>query len=100
MLTHEQIEHLALLARLKLAPEEFEQYRADLTKIVDYVGELREISTEGTEALHHVLGLTNVLRRDDERMGRDERLAGKLIAMSQKEKDGFVAVPRVLYHEF
>lgn len=99
MLTHEQIEHLALLARLKLSTEELEHYRGTLAAILDYVGELRQVDTEGTEALHHVLGLTNTLRRDSERIGRDEHLAGTLAAMSGKEKDGFIAVPRVLYHE-
>ena len=98
MLILEQMKRLVLLARLGLSGEEIERYRADLAGILEYVGELKKVDTAGVEPLHNVLGMTNVLRSDDERILRDEHLAGKLAGMAPKQKDGFVSVPRVLYH--
>lgn len=93
------IERLALLARLHLGEEERKRYQADLQKIIGYVDELTEIDTVDIEPVHHLLGLTNVLRGDDERTLRTGDGAAKLIAMVPKSKDGFVIVPRVLYHD-
>lgn len=93
------IKHLALLARLHLGDDEREHYQADLEKIIGYVDELAHVGTADIEPTHHVLGVTNVLRSDDKRILRDEQGAAKLIGMTPKSKDGFVCVPRVLYHE-
>lgn len=92
------IERLASLARLYLGDGERERYRADLEKIIGYVNELADVDVADTEPPHHVLGLTNVLRSDDAPV-RNEELAKKLIDMAPKSKDGFLCVPRVLYHE-
>lgn len=93
------IKHLALLARLHLGEEEREHYQADLEKIIGYVDELAHMDAADIEPTRHVLGVTNVLRGDDERILRDGDGASKLIAMAPKSKDGFVIVPRVLYHD-
>lgn len=64
-LTQEQVEKLALLARLKLTPEEVERYAGQLTDILSYVEMLSEVDTEGVPETHQVTGLSNVVREDE-----------------------------------
>ena len=97
MLSEEETKHLALLARLELSEAELSLYRQDLERILDYVGELRKLDTRGVNPLDHVLHLQNVLR-DDEQARSYERVAETLVQMSPEEKNGYIVVPRVLYH--
>ena len=62
--TREEIEHLAKLARLELSEEEIVRYQGEMGRILDYVGELREVDTKGVEPTAQVTGLVNRLRED------------------------------------
>lgn len=63
-ITREQVERIAYLARLRLSEGETEAMIGHLDRILDYVGELSEISTEGVEPTSHVLRLATPLRDD------------------------------------
>lgn len=93
------IERLASLARLRIAASEYERYGRELEGILAYIDGLKEADATDIEPVHHVLGLTNVLRADDERILRDEKKAATLVAVAPESENGFVRVPRVLYHE-
>ena len=99
MLTNEEIEHLALLSRLELSGTELARYRGDLERILAYVGELKTLDTEVVSPMHHVLGIENVVREDRAPILRDESMAARLVAMAPREKNGYIMVPRILYHE-
>ncbi len=45
-LTREEIEKVALLARLRLSPDELETMTVQLSQIVEYVEQLSELDTE------------------------------------------------------
>ena len=64
MLTIEQIDHIATLARIRLTDQEREQYRAELSSILDYIAQLEEVDTQGIEPLFQVTGLVNSFRTD------------------------------------
>jgi aspartyl-tRNA(Asn)/glutamyl-tRNA(Gln) amidotransferase subunit C len=68
-LTKEQVEHIARLARLKLTPEETEQYRAQLSAILDYARRLQSVDTSGIPPTSSVLPPRSVLRQDQARPG-------------------------------
>jgi aspartyl-tRNA(Asn)/glutamyl-tRNA(Gln) amidotransferase subunit C len=61
----EEIRHIADLARMELKPEETEAFRARISSILEYVGQLSECRTEGVEPMAHVAPLANVLRPDE-----------------------------------
>jgi aspartyl-tRNA(Asn)/glutamyl-tRNA(Gln) amidotransferase subunit C len=66
-LTREEVEHVALLGRLELTPEEVERFTGQLNAILDYFEQLRRIDTEGVPPTSHVLPLENVFREDEVR---------------------------------
>jgi aspartyl-tRNA(Asn)/glutamyl-tRNA(Gln) amidotransferase subunit C len=92
-LTVEEVAKVALLARLRLAPEELERYTSQLNSIVDYVAQLQELDTTGVEPLAHGIEVRNVFR-DDVRgpaLEREQALSNA----PKRNQTGFL-VPAVL----
>lgn len=56
---------MAKLARLGLTEQEVEKLQTQLSNILDYVGQLNEVDTEGVEPTAQVTGLINVTRNDN-----------------------------------
>lgn len=63
-LSTEEVAKVAVLARLRLAPEELETFTGQLNAIVDYVAQLQELDTTGVEPLAHGVEVRNVFRDD------------------------------------
>ena len=64
MLSEEEIQKLANLARLEIEPSFKPVVTSHVNSIIGYVARLNEIDTSGVEAMSHVQGATNVLRED------------------------------------
>lgn len=92
-LSREEVQKVALLARLKLTSEELELMTRQLNQIVEYVEQLREVDTTDVEPLAHPLPVTNRFRDDEVRpsLPREEALK------NAPDHDGeFFLVPPVL----
>jgi aspartyl-tRNA(Asn)/glutamyl-tRNA(Gln) amidotransferase subunit C len=63
-LSRQDIEKVALLARLRLSDEEAQTMTAELGKIVAFVDQLAEVDTDGVEPMAHAIELGNVFRDD------------------------------------
>lgn len=72
MLTKEDVQHIATLARIRLSDAEIEIFQKDLGTILDFVGKLNELDTKDMEATSQVTGLANVYRNDE--AAREESL--------------------------
>ncbi len=59
-----EIEHVAMLARLKLDDEELTQFTTQIGDILSYVEKLNELDTTKVEPTSHVFDLKNVFRND------------------------------------
>ena len=94
-LTTEEVARIAHLARLALTGDEIELFSRQLTSILEYADQLREVNTAGIAPTSHPLALTAVMRDDERRpsLDRDEALAG---APESDPGRGFFKVPRVL----
>ena len=92
-ITGEEIEHIAMLARLRLAGEEKELFRSQLSSILGYMEKLDELDTKDIEPTSHVLSLNNVMREDAAApsLPREDAL---LNAPSHTEK--FYRVPKII----
>jgi aspartyl-tRNA(Asn)/glutamyl-tRNA(Gln) amidotransferase subunit C len=66
-LSREEVDHVALLARLELTDEEREQFTTQLNSILEHFQALTELDTSGIEPTSHVIPLANVLREDEPR---------------------------------
>ncbi len=93
MLSKEEIEHIAMLARLSLTEEEKELFSAQLSSILDYMEKLNELDTENIEPTSHVLSLSNVMREDAPRdsISREDALVN-----APDRTDKFYRVPKII----
>lgn len=63
-LSTEDVAKVAVLARLRLSPDELQTFTGQLNAIVDYVAQLQEPDTSGVEPLAHGVEVRNVFRDD------------------------------------
>lgn len=64
-LTREDVLKLARLARLDLTDEEVEEFRGELSAILEYVEQLQNVEVDGLKPTNQVTGLTNITRSDE-----------------------------------
>ena len=62
---HEQVRHIAALARISLTADEVDEFARQLSDILDQFDALQNLDTTGVEPTAHVAGLDNVLRDDE-----------------------------------
>lgn len=89
----EEVRRIARLARLRFTPEEEHRLAGEMSRILDYAAQFREVDTAGVEPLYHVLDLENVFRADEpvQRITRDAALE------RAPDHDGtYFRVPKVL----
>jgi aspartyl-tRNA(Asn)/glutamyl-tRNA(Gln) amidotransferase subunit C len=92
-LTVAEVAKVALLARLRVNPNELEIFTTELSSIVDYVAQLQELNTAGVEPLAHGIEMHNVFRSDVRGPSLDREKA--LANAPKRNKVGFL-VPAVL----
>jgi len=92
-ITEEQIQYVAKLARLDLAPAELAPMTAQLDRILTYVETLNELDTKGIAPTTHALAITNAFRDDVVKpsLGQEKSLANGPL----QNGEAFV-VPRVI----
>ncbi len=64
MLSRQEVDHVARLARLELTDAEAETMAAELSKILDHIEAIRGLDLEGVEPTSHVVDVVNALRAD------------------------------------
>jgi aspartyl-tRNA(Asn)/glutamyl-tRNA(Gln) amidotransferase subunit C len=89
----EEVRKVAHLGRLKLSESDIQKYSTQLTAILGYVAQLKEVDVTGVEPMAHPLPLKNVLREDKV----TPPLSVEQVLANAPAKDGpFFAVPKVL----
>ncbi len=92
-LTFQEVDHIALLARLELTQQEKNRYQQQLSDILDHVAKLQQLDTSQISATSSVLPPHSRLRTDEARLGLTTQQA--LQNAPHTEKDQF-RVPPVL----
>ena len=64
IISDETIEYVGILAKLELSPEEKEEAKTDMGRMLDYIDKLNELDTQGVEPMSHVFPVHNVFRED------------------------------------
>ncbi|HXD98016.1 MAG TPA: Asp-tRNA(Asn)/Glu-tRNA(Gln) amidotransferase subunit GatC [Candidatus Acidoferrum sp.] len=93
MISREDVEHVARLARLALSEAEVERMREQLSGILAYIDTLRALDTTGVEPTSHAVPLLNVMRDDDVRPCLPQDVA---LANAPERSDAFFRVPRII----
>ncbi|MGH2626798.1 MAG: Asp-tRNA(Asn)/Glu-tRNA(Gln) amidotransferase subunit GatC, partial [Anaerolineales bacterium] len=91
-ITLDEVRHIALLARLRLSPEEERRYAEQLSAVLEYADRLRRVDTTGIAPTASVLGVTAPLRPDAVRPGLGRN---RLLANAPATEDGMFRVPAV-----
>ena len=93
MISRQDVEHVARLARLALTEAERERMREQLDGILAYIDTLRALDTRATEPTSHAVPLVNVMRDDELRpcLSQDAALAN-----APERSGAFFRVPKIL----
>ena len=95
MISKEEVQHIAKLARIQLSETELEKFQKDLGSILDYFNLLNELDVSGVKPMTHSVVLENV-KRGDMAKEKEKQSAEKLIQMAPGNKDGFLKVKSIL----
>jgi len=92
-LDKDQVQHIALLSRLKLTDQEFDQTVDKLSRIVDFVDQLSQADTENVVPMAHPLNEAQRLREDVVTEPNDREHVQE---NATSVEDGLYLVPKVI----
>ncbi len=92
-LSKEQVQHIAILARLQLEEDEFDDVVAKLSSIVDFVDQLQQAPTDDVVPMAHPLNRAQRLRPDTVTEGNE---LDAIQSNAPVVSDGFYLVPKVI----
>ena len=92
-LTPDEVRHIALLARLGISDEDVERFSGQLSSILDYFEELKQVDTDGVPPTAYALDLHNVLRPDETMPCTDH---DDVLANAPVHENGYFRVRAVL----
>jgi aspartyl-tRNA(Asn)/glutamyl-tRNA(Gln) amidotransferase subunit C len=92
-LTLEQVQRIALLARIEISPAEAESTRGQLNQIFELIEDMQAVDTKGVEPMSHAQDLALRLREDAVIEG-NRRSAFQSVA--PETEAGLYLVPKVI----
>ncbi len=93
MISREEVEHVAGLARLGLTDDEIDLMQTQLSRILEAIVQLRDVDTSAVGPTAQVIALENVMRDDVARPGLSRDAA---LANAPQREGPFLRVPTVL----
>jgi aspartyl-tRNA(Asn)/glutamyl-tRNA(Gln) amidotransferase subunit C len=92
-LTRDEVQRVAVLARLRLTPKEETQLTEQLDHILAYMEKLAELDTSNMEPFSHAVDAVNVLREDQV---TNRSNADALLANAPDRDNSFFRVPKII----
>jgi aspartyl-tRNA(Asn)/glutamyl-tRNA(Gln) amidotransferase subunit C len=92
-LTRDEVQRVAVLARLRLTPKEETQLTEQLDHILAYMEKLAELDTSNIEPFSHTVDTVNVLREDQV---TNRPNADALLANAPDRDNSFFKVPKII----
>ena len=93
MLSLQDVQRIAHLARLELSPDQAEAMRREMSDILAMVGQMAAIDTRGVEPMSHPQEVTQPLREDGVTQTDDRE---RFQAAAPQVEDGLYLVPKVI----
>ena len=93
MIDRATVEKIAHLARLEINSSEEEQFAGQLSGILDYFEQLRELDTEKVPPTTRAIEIQNITRTDSNRLYPDHEV---LVQESPAPEGDYFRVPRIL----
>jgi aspartyl-tRNA(Asn)/glutamyl-tRNA(Gln) amidotransferase subunit C len=92
-LSKEDVIKIAILSKLEFNDDEIENFRSDLSEILNYMNELNELNTEGISPLFNVLDLDDVTRKDEV---TDSLKQEEILKNAPDKDENFIIVPKII----
>ena len=97
--THDDVRHIADLARLAVSPSKLDNLVRELNGILTHMDVLREVETGEAEEDNAYTGLQPASTPLREDMSGPIPMALPLESIAPATRDGFIIVPRLASHE-
>lgn len=92
-ITHNEVMHVASLARLDLHENDVEMFAEQIGKILEHVDTLDNVNTDGVEPATHAIPLSNVFRNDDQ---KEDANREAVLSNAPEQEDGAFIVPKII----
>jgi aspartyl-tRNA(Asn)/glutamyl-tRNA(Gln) amidotransferase subunit C len=92
-LTREDVQRVAVLARLRLTAEEESEFATQLATVLDYMAKLNELDTSKVEPLAHGVDIINAFREDKITNAPN---ADAILANAPERDENFFKVPKIV----
>ena len=92
-ITREEVQRVALLARLQFSPQEEEILTGQLDKILQYMEKLNQLDTANVEPLAHAVDIVNAFRED---RVTNQPSSDSLLANEPARERDFFKVPKII----
>ena len=91
-INEDSVKHIAKLARLSLTDDEIKKFAHDLSEVVKYVEQLKELDTEGVEPM---VGAVEQLKELREDKVTDSKLRDEMLKNAPDSEDTSIKVPQM-----
>jgi aspartyl-tRNA(Asn)/glutamyl-tRNA(Gln) amidotransferase subunit C len=96
MLSKEEVKKVANLARIELTDEETETMAGQLSNILEFIDQLREVDMTGVLPTAQVTGLSDVSRADEAEPWAQDEIAAALAQSPQGLSGNQIKVKKIL----
>ncbi len=93
MITKEEVQHIAGLARIGVDEKEIEKLTTDMSAVLDWIDQLKEVDVSGVEPTAHITGMENRMREDTSSDFENKRA---IVDLFPESKDGYGKVKSIL----
>jgi len=93
MISKKEVKHIAALARIGVSEEEVEKFSADLSAVLEWIDQLKEVNVSQAEPTAHITGMDDITRLDK---ADQFSQAEKIIESFPEKKERYNKVKAVL----
>lgn len=96
MISKKEVKNIAALARIGVEEKELEKLSKDLSAVLDWIDQLKELNVDGVEPTAHITGMDDVVRED-----KVEEFTGteKIVELFPEKKDRYNKVKSILSND-
>ncbi len=93
MITKKEVQHIAGLARIGMSEQETEKMATEMSAVLEWIDQLKEVNVDGVEPTAHITGMENRLRQDAQ---SDFDNQTGIVELFPERKDNYDKVKSVL----
>ena len=92
-LSKEEVKKVANLARLKITPQEEQDFAGQLSSILDYFEQIRQLDTDNVAPMTRAIDVSNITRSDQQISNNETE---SLLDSAPERQDDFFRVPKIM----